>query len=681
MLAQQGDLAITADRLEKEGTVFSGRGNVVADYEDVHLEADEVSYDEATGESIVAGRVRFTRVDEHLTATRAKINLKTKTGVLVDASGALGPGFFVTASEAQRLEDGRYYLKNATVTTCDGPSAGWTFGAARVFIDPGRRVSARNSVFKLEGIPIFYMPYVIAPSINRSRSTGFLIPSTSTSTTKGRGFQESFYWVINRSADATFTAEYFTKRGPAAAVDFRTTPNEGSRFEVNSFFAKDRKGQGGQSVLIQGQTRFGGEHRAVVDMNLVSSFVFRQVYEEGFNVISSPIEHSLGFLTSNRPGISFNFLYTRTGIFFTDQPTVILRKFPTFEASVAERRLGPLPLYFSAEAGLAGIARRDAAIKTSTFGQRLDVHPVLEIPVIRSNAFNWSHRIGVRNTTYTHSMNPLVTADALNRFSMDYVTHFSGPQVERDFGSFKHVIGPAIEYHYLAGVDRFRRTIVVDDTDLVTDTNDIEYSITNRFFTGHEVFSWRIAQKYFFDPTFGGAIVPGRRNVFGSLLDLTGFAFADGRRRFSPIVSTMRISTSPNTSTDLQVDYDTKNRLFRSAGIIGGLSRGQSFGSISYFFTRGSAIQLSNNQLRTTIGYGNDQKVGFSGALSLAYDIERTLFQGSVAQFGYNTDCYGLSFEFMQFDIGARKESRFRFAISLKDIGSYGTLRRQERLF
>ena len=269
----------------------------------------------------------------------------------------------------------------------------------------------------------------------------------------------------------------------------------------------------------------------------------------------------------------------------------------------------------------------------------------------------------------------------LNRFSVDYASNFVGPRVGRDFATFRHVIEPSIEYRYVEGADRFRRTIVVDDVDLITNTNEVEYGITNRFFTSREVFSWRVAQKYFFDPTFGGAILPGRRNAFAPLLDITGFAFADGSRRFSPIVSTMRMSTSPNTSMDVQVDYDTREHLFRSAGIIGGLNRGQTVGSVSYFFVRRSPIQVPNNQLQGLIGYGNELKPGVSAALTFSYDIQRSLFQSSVAQVGYNTDCYGLSFEFSQFDIGARKESRFRFAFSLKNIGSYGTLRPRERLF
>src|SRR5262249_10949883 len=168
----------------------------------------------------------------------------------------------------------------------------------------------------------------------------------------------------------------------------------------------------------------------------------------------------------------------------------------------------------------------------------------------------------------------------------DYRSNVIGPQLERDFGSLRHVIEPSVDFRYVGGPDQFRDTIVVDDVDLVARTKEVEYAVTNRFFTSREVFSWRLAQKYYFDPTFGGAIIPGKRNVFAPVLDISGFAFADGVRRVSPIVSTMRVSTSAYTSTDVEVDYDTRDHLFRSAGVVGNASRGQVVAAISYFFTR-----------------------------------------------------------------------------------------------
>ncbi len=682
LVPQQGEVVITSDGPQvRDGSIYRVTTNVAITYQDVRIESDWLTWDESTNEIEAGDRVRFTRGNESLDGSLLKLDLDTKSGVLTNARGQLGAGFYIAAAEARRREDGLYELRNATITTCDGPRPGWTFGAARAVIDPQKSVIARNSIFRFEGIPVFFLPYLAAPTTERTRSTGFLIPGTSTSTTKGRSIRQSFFYAINRSADATFTGEYFSKRGLAGTVDFRARPNPASNILVNSFFARDRLGQGGQSVRILTSSGFSNGSRGVVDLNLVSSFVFRQVFEEGFNIISSPVQHSVAFLTNNQPGISYNAQYSRTGIFFPDQPSVTLRRFPSVDIGIAQRRLAMLPVYFSLESGFTGIARRDATIEAPSFVERLDVRPTIEIPLLRSDAFEWSHQISARDTAYTHTRLARVERDTFNRLSFEYRTHFTGPRTERNFRNWRHVVEPTVEYHYLAGADRFDNVIVVDQVDLATNTNEVEYGVTNRFLTGHEVLSWRISQKYFFDPTFGGAIVAGRRNVFSPLLDITGFAFADGKRRFSPIVSTMRISTSPSTSTDVLVDYDTVRREFGSAGIMGGLNRGQTFGSIAYFFTRRSPIQTPNNQLRAAIQYGNEQKPGFSGAFSANYDVGRRLFQGSIAQVGYNTDCYGLNFEFMQFDLGLRKESRIRFSFTLKNIGSYGTIRQQERIF
>jgi LPS-assembly protein len=684
---QQDQVQITATGEQgRETSISYAKENVIVTYRDMRVEADEVTYDDDTKILTADGHIKFTRGDEHLEATHLSLDVETKVGDFANVSGKLGPGFLITAQETHRTEEGQYQLKNATVTTCEGPRPGWTLALARAVVDPNKRVAAKGSIFRLESVPLFYMPYITIPSEDRARATGFLIPSTSTSTTKGRNIRESFYWAINRSADATFTGEYFTKRGPAGAVDFRAVPDGNARIDVVSLFAKDRLGQGGWSARILAFGDLGHDFRGAANMDLVSSFIFRQIYENGFNTITSPLQHSTAFVSRNRPNASINFLYDRNGVFLsdqpTDQPTVVLRKFPTFEASIPERTLGGFPLYFDADTSVSAIARRDPSITTPSFMDRLDLHPSLELPVLRSSAFDWSQRVGLRETFYTHSRMPeFVSGHPLNRLSFDYTSSFVGPQLERDFGSWRHVIEPGFDYHYVNGVDRFQNTIVVDNRDLLANTNDVEYAITNRFFTNREIFSWRLAQKYFFDPTFGGAIIPGRRNVFAPVLDISGFAFADGYRRFSPIVSTMRLSTSPSTSTDLQMDYDTRDRVFRSAGIIGNVNRGQFVGGVSYFFTRHSVIEIPNNQLRGSLVYGNRLKRGLSAAFVFSYDVQHSVFQGSTAELGYNTPCYGLSFEMSQFNIGNRVESRFTFSFSLKNVGSVGTLRPRERLF
>jgi LPS-assembly protein len=665
-----------------EQRVYHAKENVIVTYRDMRIEADEVTYDDDTKIVTAGDHVNFTRGDEILNATHIRLNVETKVGDFSNVSGKMGPGFYVIAQEAHRTEEGQYQLKNAVVTTCEGPSPGWSMRTARAVVDPDKRTVAKGSVFRLESVPFFYMPYLTVPSENRTRATGFLIPSTSTSTTKGRSLRETFYWAINRSADVAFTGEYFSARGPAGEINFRAVPEANSRINIYSMFAHDRLGQGGEDLRILAFGELGRGFRGGANMDLVSSFVFRQVYENGLNVITSPIQQSAAFATRNSPDTSINFLYSRNGVFFTNEPTAVLRKFPSFELSVPERTVSGLPLYFNVGTNVSSISRRDASITSPGFVNRLDLHPALEIPVVRSSMLDWDQRVGFRETFYADSREPqTVVSNPLNRLSFDYTSNLTGPQLERDFGSWRHVIEPSVNYYYVNGANRYRNTIVVDNIDLFTNRSDVEYAITNRIFTNREVFSWRLAQRYFLDPTFGGAIVPGQRNAITPILDVSGFDFEDGIRRFSPIISRMRFSTSPSTSTDVQMDYDTRDHLFRSAGIIGNASRGFFVGGVSYFFTRASTVEIPSNQLRGSITYGNRLKPGFSAALSVSYDVLHSVFQGSTTEVGYNTSCYGLSLELNQFNIGPRIETRFVFSFSLKNVGSVGTLRPAERLF
>jgi LPS-assembly protein len=533
----------------------------------------------------------------------------------------------------------------------------------------------------VKGVPVFYFPYFSAPLEDMPRSSGLLLPRTSTSTTKGRSISESYYYAINRSADVTLTGEYFSKRGMAGAVTFRAVPDANSNVEVNSFFAPDRLGEGGHITNILGHTT-RGSLRAVADLNVISSLTFRQVFGEGFDLISSPRETSKAFATYNTPIANLNFLYSRQGTFFVNQPSTIVRKLPSFDMGVYSHPLGPLPLYLSFDGSVAGVHRRDGAIRTPAFVERIDIRPRIEFPLLRGPAFSWTHTAGVRNTHYSHRRGGGAKSDARNRFAFEYSFQFTGPRLERRYGShWKHVVEPYVDYRYVSGVDRFSDTLQIDEIDLFANTNEVRYGIVNRLFRDREILSWSLSQKYFSDPTFGAALVPGRDNVLEPLLDLTGFGFGDNARRFSPLVSRLSYAPTAGTNADLQLDYDTLRSEFKSIGLIGRQQAGAAFYSIAYFYTRESAIQLRSNQVRGTVGWGNNTRPGFNAAFSFAYNVDREFFQTTAAQLSYNTDCYGLHLEFMQFDVGARRESRFRFSFTLDDLGSIGTLRRQDFLF
>ena len=208
-----------------------------------------------------------------------------------------------------------------------------------------------------------------------------------------------------------------------------------------------------------------------------------------------------------------------------------------------------------------------------------------------------------------------------------------------------------------------------------------------------EVITWTIAQKYFFNPTFGGALVPNQRNVFDSSVDFSGIAFLTQPRNASPIISRLLVRDG---STDFQwaLDYDPVFHQINASTIFIGQRLSKKWyvlGGQSYLHVPGEVIPATINQVlapdifnqfRVQGIYGSLSGRGFSAAAALAYDIKNGFVQGATVQSTYNWDCCGLTFEYARWALGTvRNENAYRFAFSLTNVGTFGNLKRLQRIY
>jgi LPS-assembly protein len=85
--------------------------------------------------------------------------------------------------------------------------------------------------------------------------------------------------------------------------------------------------------------------------------------------------------------------------------------------------------------------------------------------------------------------------------------------------------------------------------------------------------------------------------------------------------------------------------------------------------------------MRMQLGFGDTNKRGWNAGFTAIYDYRLGIMQFATTQVTYNTDCCGLSVQFRRFSFGTRNENQFRVAFAIANIGSFGTLKKQERLF
>jgi LPS-assembly protein len=205
----------------------------------------------------------------------------------------------------------------------------------------------------------------------------------------------------------------------------------------------------------------------------------------------------------------------------------------------------------------------------------------------------------------------------------------------------------------------------------------------------YEFLSIKVAQKYFFDRFFGGALVEGRRNQFYPINTLSGFTFGGRARSFSPINIDVRYRPLLLVFADLRMDVGTEDGAVRNVTVGGGVGTENLVVSASYNLSR--RINLSSasfepgtfagNQLTTTLQFGNESK-GFYGGARIGYDftdrfegvrISDGRLRNSRAYAGYQWDCCGVQFNYTTFKAGLRNEGAFSFTFTLAGLGSFGT--------
>jgi len=334
----------------------------------------------------------------------------------------------------------------------------------------------------------------------------------------------------------------------------------------------------------------------------------------------------------------------------------------------------------------------------------------------------------MRETAYTISQTPdlkganggvpTISHDALNRSDLEAALDLRPPAFERDFSlvrwnrELRHVVEPEIFYRYVAGIgDKARDVLLIDSTDIATNTNETGFSLTQRFYMRpteekpcagadgeaaekdcpsrmREWASWQIAQKYFIDRHFGRALIYNRRNVFDATLDQSGIAFLTSPRNLAPITSRLRFEAINNLRVQWDLDYDPKAGDFGADNLYAGYSWGRTTVGVGHEMLNAvdengsAATTIKSQQVEPFLSIGKPSGKGFNLAANGGYDYDHNTLQYAGAQAVYNWNCCGLSFGYRRFELGSvRNETQWLYSFTLANFGSVGDIRRSNSAF
>ncbi|HSW39990.1 MAG TPA: hypothetical protein VLL97_10910, partial [Acidobacteriota bacterium] len=186
---------------------------------------------------------------------------------------------------------------------------------------------------------------------------------------------------------------------------------------------------------------------------------------------------------------------------------------------------------------------------------------------------------------------------------------------------------------------------------------------------------------YYFDPTFGGAFIPGKTNTFHPLDGVTGFYHTGLPGRLSPLSAVVQFNPRPDIFNDLRIDYDTRLNRLRNTSLTT-TWRLDSFNlSGTYFNIHQLEEGLPTGEhLQGQIGYGSPTK-GLSLSMAASYNLRSGQWLNSSTRVQYAWECMGIGAGITQYALGLRRETRFSFSFTLKGIGNFGAMSRPESLF
>jgi len=239
-------LELHADSLEYEASrrLYVAQGNVVIRREDRELRADWVAYSELTRRGVASGDVFFTDGTDTLSTSFVEFDIDSLEGVFFDAEFVNKETLELRAEMLQKTGDRTYRFQDGSFTSCSCPDPAsrepWEIEADEADLEVDGYGIARNAKFKILGVPVAWVPWVILP-LKTTRQSGFLFPDWGLSGRNGFELGLPFFWAAGDPVNVIFTPRWLSERGFKIDIDSQYVVGEDSGGEAFGAYIHDQK--------------------------------------------------------------------------------------------------------------------------------------------------------------------------------------------------------------------------------------------------------------------------------------------------------------------------------------------------------------------------------------------------------------------------------------------------------
>lgn len=525
------------------------------------LEADSVYYDRATDTYAAEGRAILSQPGRKIIAdslvmnkTEMKVAARGNVEVYVDEdilkseavdidltseTGDIKMGyifirknnFHINGDNIAKTGPDEYEILDGSLTSCDGPDPDWRFESARTEITMDGYGYAYDTVFYIGSFPLFYTPFFAFP-VKTSRQTGLLMPQFGVSERLGMYTTIPFFWAIDEQQDATFYAQYMTKRGLRLGGEYR--------YDFGSYFGafqgdylsdnKTDKGLNGGANRYgyndwpydaprENKDRFwlrgfhkqelGSDFKLLVNLDYASDQDYLREFNNGYMSYADSRSFFLknyhwdmdgkeDYIRTSKALVNRNFNASALNIQAVWNDDIVVRQnkeknftvqqLPSVTYNIRKQKIDDLPFFFTLSSEYGHYWRQDGPS-----AQRVDIYPRFFAP-INFGLFTLEPSVGIRETywyQYGDDLNNINNKNSHNRIMLDTRTRLSS-QFNRvydmqgftfsDVSKLQHTMTPEIIYDYIPDVSQ-NKLPYFTNIDRISERNQIFASFTTAFTT------------------------------------------------------------------------------------------------------------------------------------------------------------------------------------------------------
>jgi LPS-assembly protein len=716
--------SIDSNHVKLHGAVACTRG-------DMALFADEVEIARDTHIAILTGNVTFRQSDAQISAERAEFNTETRLGTFFNATGfatvasaakkdALGgqePDVYFYGETVEKIGLDRYRISHGGFTTCVQPNPRWQLTSGSVTLRLDHYAFLKNALLKAKGVPVFYLPALFYPIQKDDRATGILMPTYGTSTYRGFTLSNAFFWAIDRSQDATFFNDWYSKRGMGNGAEYRYAAAPGANgyfkfYSLNEHESTYTNSDGSQTVQPGSQSYeirsnvsqpIGRRWSARGRIDYFSDVSVQQAYNTDIYDISRSSRMFGGSVSGSTGGFSINGSFDRTEFFSGTTDSTVTGSSPRINVTRNEQPLFGAPAYLTVNTEFAKLVResRSGDSITDRGLSRVDVTPTIRVPFTKLQFLTVNSSLSWRGTYWTRSQaldeagnsTGEVIDSPIGRSYFDMQARITGPIVNRVWNTpgsgyaakWKHTVEPYVTVQRVTGIDNFNEIVQLDGADYVVGgTTRVDYGLTNRLLvkrkSGPEGGSAREILAVVLNQTYYS-------NDQASQYDYNYTTSFTGQQpsNFSPIRLALRASPGDQINGSFRMEYDQRAQAIQSitadgqAGVGEWLHVGAGYSQrrLQQYLVETPVPSYSlDNYINTNAALrSSTNRIG--GTFNLNYDIGRsTLLTTRVVGY-YNAQCCGFAVEYQIYNFPQNSgypvtsDRRFNFSFTLAGLGTF----------